>query len=166
MSKNWEEIKWIFDVDGSLRDIYIKNTTLEDWKILIHFLNSNHIIKYDTLGENKIINSIDLEYSIQYLLDETAQLETKIASIIIDDIIINQHFFSIEEIEFDIDPKEINSFKDYEKIVNFMEQISQLLRKPVILTGENQREFPLIEADFPQKKLKTLTKVEAMKLWK
>ncbi|WJS96932.1 hypothetical protein NYQ10_10855 [Flavobacterium johnsoniae] len=166
MTNNWTDIKWIFEPEGSLRDIYIKNTSIDDWKILINYLNSSQIVKYGLTGENQIINPIDLEYVIEYLHDETGLMETKCASIIIDNIIINQHFFSINEIEFDIDPREITSFEDYKEILNFMNEISRILQKSVILTGENQMDFPLIEVDFSKNLIKALTQKEAEKLWK
>lgn len=166
MTNNWDEIKWIFEPDGALRDIYVQNVEIEDWKILINYLNANHIVKYGLLGENKEINNIDLEYLIYYLNDETGELEVKIVSIIIDDIIINLHFFSIDEIEFDIDPKEIYSFDNYKKILDFMNKVSKILNKPLILTGENQRKFHLINVDFSKKTIKILTKKEAEQLWK
>ncbi|MFH6987668.1 hypothetical protein ACHRVW_07975 [Flavobacterium collinsii] len=166
MITNWNEIKWIFETDGSLRDIYIKNTKIEDWEILINYLNINHILQYGPPGKNKETYKIDLEYVIHYFNDETGELETKIASIIIDDIIINLHFFSVDEIELDIDPKEIYSFDNYRKILGFMNQLSELLDKPVTLTGENQSESPLINVDFSKKIIKTLTKKEAEHFWK
>lgn len=166
MLNNWEEIKWIFEPDGALRDIYVLNVTFEDWKILIDYLNLNHIVKYGPTGENEIINKIDKEYLTQMLNDETGEMECKTVSIILGNIIINTHFFCIDEIEFDIDPKEINTIFDFEKVLNFMNQISLILNKPVILTGENQREFPLIKVDFSKKLIKALTKKEAKQLWK
>lgn len=166
MTNNWDEINWIFEPDGALRDIYVQDVEIEDWKILINYLNTNHIVKYGLVGENKEINKIDLEYLIYYLNDETGELEVKIVSIIIDDIIINLHFFSIDEIEFDIDPKEIYSFDNYKKILDFMNKVSEILNKPLILTGENQRKLPLINVDFSKKTIKTLTKKEAEQLWK
>ncbi|WKL48016.1 hypothetical protein Q1W71_24090 [Flavobacterium pectinovorum] len=166
MENNWEEINWIFEPDGTLRDIYVENVTIEEWMILIDFLNFNHVIRYGPTGENQLTNIIDLEYSIQYLNDKTGLMESKCASIIIDSIIINLHFFTIDQIEFDIDPREINSFEDYKKVANFMNQISEKLEKPVILTGENQIDFPLIQVDFSKKLISALTKKEAKKLWK
>ncbi|WP_337964703.1 hypothetical protein [uncultured Flavobacterium sp.] len=164
MTNNWDEIKWIFEPDGALRDIYVRNVKTEDWKILINYLNINYIVRYGTLGENKEINKIDLEYLIHYLNDETGELEVKIVSIIIDDIVINLHFFSIDEIEFDVDPKEIYSFDNYKKLLGFMSEVSQILNKPLILTGENQIEFPLINVDFSKKIMNALTKKEAVRL--
>lgn len=166
MTTNWDEIKWIFESDGSLRDIYVKKVNIEDWKNLIIYLNENHIIKYGPAGENKINDKIDFEYLNKYFNDKTGELEVKIASIVINDIIINLHFFSINEIEFDIDPKEIYSFDNYKKVLDFMNQVSEFLNKPLILTGENQSDFPLINVDFSKKLIKALTKKEAEKLWK
>ncbi|MGE6355155.1 hypothetical protein ACQKCJ_14905 [Flavobacterium sp. NPDC079362] len=41
---DWDEIKWIFEPDGALIDIYVQNVKIEDWKILINYLNANHIV--------------------------------------------------------------------------------------------------------------------------
>lgn len=47
-----------------------------------------------------------------------------------------------------------------------MNQVSKILNKPLILTGENQSDFPLINVDFSKNLIKTLTKKEAKELWK
>jgi hypothetical protein len=31
MNREWNDIKWIFEHDGSLRDIYIQDVSLSDW---------------------------------------------------------------------------------------------------------------------------------------
>ena len=46
MNYNWENINWIFKSDGSLRDIYVQNTSIEDWGKLIDLLNSEYNLKY------------------------------------------------------------------------------------------------------------------------
>lgn len=165
MTNNWEEIKWIFEPDGTLRDIYVENVDIKDWKILIDYLNANHIVKYGPSDDNKIINRIDKDYLIQLLTDNTGKMELRTVSIIIDSIIINTHFFKVGEIEFDIEPKEINSVANYEKVLNFMNEISRILNKQLILTGENQSEFPLVKVEFSKKLIKALTKKEVEKLW-
>ena len=40
MTRIWDDIKWIFELDGSLRDIYVQDVTLSDWETLIDFLNT------------------------------------------------------------------------------------------------------------------------------
>ena len=164
MINNWEEIKWIFEPDGTLRDIYVENVNIEDWKILIDYLNANHILKYGPSNDNKIVNKADKDYLIKLLSDETGEMELKTLSIIVENIIINTHFFTIDEIEFDIEPQEINSETDYEKLLSFMNEISKILNKPLILTCENQIDFPLIKTDFSNGIIKALTKKAAEKL--
>ena len=166
MTNNWEEIKWIFEPDGTLRDIYVENVNIEDWKILIDYLNTNHIVKYGPSDDNQIINKINKDYLIQLLTDVTGKLELKTVAIIIDNIIINTHFFTVDEIEFDIEPEEINSVEDYEKVLSFMNEISRILNKQLILTGENQIQFPLVTVEFSKNLIKALTKKDAEKLWK
>ena len=166
MKNNWEEIKWIFEPDGSLRDIYVKNVTIEDWKILIDYLNASYIIKYGSANDNKIANKADKDYLIKLLTDGAGEMELKTVSIIIENIIINTHFFTIDVIEFDIEPREINSETNYVKLIGFMNEISRILTKPLILTGENQIDFPLIETDFSKGLIKALTMKDAKKLWK
>ncbi|WP_146185110.1 hypothetical protein [Flavobacterium pallidum] len=82
------------------------------------------------------------------------------------DILINCHLFSNSEIEFDIDPTEIKSETELNKIIAFMKSISKQLRKQIFLTGENDQEFPLITIDETSNVAHFLTKAEAVKKWK
>ena len=54
MTRNWNDIKWIFEPDGSLRDIYVQDVTLSDWEELIDFLNLNYDIKFGEDEQNQI----------------------------------------------------------------------------------------------------------------
>ena len=47
-----------------------------------------------------------------------------------------------------------------------MNEISRILNKQLILTGENQIQFPLVRVDFSKNLIKALTKKDAEKLWK
>ncbi|MCD0465799.1 hypothetical protein [Flavobacterium sp. ENC] len=158
MNLNWNDVNWIFKPEGSLRDIYIKNVTIEDWIIVIDHLNQNYSVRYGNDIDNNKTNKIDKEYVLQYFSDETAGMEIKLASIFIDKIMINLHFFSDEEIEFDIDPKEINSNTDLEIIIGFMNDMSQILNKETILTGEGESDYPLIAVDYGRKKIVFVSK--------
>lgn len=164
LTPNWIEIKWIFEPDGSLRDIYVEKVTIEDWKILIEFLNDNYSIKFGPTAENNFENKINSAYVTELLNGESKEMECRTASILIDQIIINTHFFYSEQIEFDVDPREINNSLDYDKIINFMFEISKNLNKQVILAGENQIELPLIKVDFTTNSVEALTKKEVEKL--
>lgn len=165
MKRNWNEIKWIFEPDGSLRDIYVQNVSIEDWEKLIDLLNSKYIVRFGVNGEDTNPNQIDKEYVIEYLHDESGKMESKSVSIDIDHITMNCHFFMPDQIEFDIDPTEINSIEDFEKIENFMVEVSKLLENQVTLTVENSPKFPLIKIDFNNQINRVLTEKEAQEYW-
>ena len=160
MTRNWNDIKWIFEPDGSLRDIYVQDVTISDWENLIDFLNLNYDIKF---GENEK-NQIDKEYVIQYLKDETGEMESKSLKIDFNGVNFHSYFFLSDQIEFDIDPREIKTIKDFESIEKFMVSINKTLKNQVTLTGENSPEFPLFKIDYDNDVNIVLTEKEATAL--
>jgi len=162
MRRNWDEIKWFFEADGSLRDIYIQDIILADWEKLIDFINSNYQLKF---GENDS-NQIDKEYIMKFLTDETSEMETTSLRIDFNRINIHCYFFLNNQIEFDIDPKEINSLNDFETIEKFMTSISKTLNSQITLTAQSYPEFPIFKIDFHKNINKFLTENEAKKLTK
>jgi hypothetical protein len=160
MKRNWKDIKWIFEPDGSLIDLYVQEVSLEDWKKLIALINEKYIVKFD--DKNKISEN----YAIEYLTDETGKIESRSASIFLGDIQLNCHFFLVDQIEFDIDPKKVNSMKDFELIEGFMIDVSIEIDNQITLTDENNPEFPLIKIDPNRKINKILTQNELKQYWK
>ena len=159
MKKNWEDIKWIFEPDGALRDIYVQEVSIDEWKIVIKLLNENYKVKY---GDT---NQISEQYTIDYLIDQTGKIESKSAAIYLNDIRLNCHFFLEDQIEFDIDPKEVNTIKDFELIEIFMLEISKSTDKQITLTGENNPKFPLIKIDSNREINTILTEEKAKEYW-
>ena len=160
MTRNWKDIKWIFEPDGSLRDIYVQDVTLSDWETLIDFLNLNYDIKF---GEDEQ-NQIDKEYMTKYLKDETGDMESKSLKIDFNEVNFHCYFFLPDQIEFDIDPREIKTINDFESIEKFMVSISKSLKNQVTLTEENSPEFPLFKIDVEKDINIILTEKEATEL--
>ncbi len=50
------------------------------------------------------------------------------------------HFFAQNEIEFDIDPREVHGQKQLDALLGFMQLLSDATGKDVVLTPENCRE--------------------------
>ena len=40
--QDWDDIKWIFELDGTLRDIYVQEVSIIDWENLIDLLNKRY----------------------------------------------------------------------------------------------------------------------------
>ncbi|MCC9073841.1 hypothetical protein LNQ49_19850 [Flavobacterium sp. F-65] len=140
---NWAELKKnIYYVDGSLRDIYIKNTDIVDNEKWCEFVNNNYVINWFNGIREINEDKIDFE-SVKGYLNNNHNLCSS-ASVYIEKIRINNHFFIDEEIENDISPNEINTIQDHEKIIKYMTELSILLNKPVILTPEGTEKEILI----------------------
>lgn len=135
----WEMCKQDFEWDdGSLRDIYIFKTTLHDWQTLSDFLRSTYELKYSIDGGHKAFPKLASEvFAVR--AKANAQLNFQAGK-----ILFACHFFDPEEIEFDIDPREIKSQSDLDTLLNFMQEIGNAICKPVSLAPENGREFPII----------------------
>ena len=144
MSKelNWSACSASFVQDGSLRDIYVRGTTINDWERFYRFL-------------------IEKKLPLSYLRsdDRTAEFPSSIAKIMEDrrcghtlsidlsGILLNTHFFNDREIELDLDPRDVNSEDRFKSLVNFMGEIGRLLRKEVVLTSENAPEAVILRIE-------------------
>ncbi|KAB1158548.1 hypothetical protein F7018_07980 [Tenacibaculum aiptasiae] len=163
--RNWKNIEWIFEKDGALRDIYVQNATISDWKKVVDLLNSDYKLTFGVYEDN-LTDKIDFEYVKIMFADETGELETKSATIDLDEIIVKCYFFLIDQIEFDINPCDIHSEIELKKVTDFMTVISTKLGKQITLCGENQPEFPFIKIDSKKGIEKILTEKDAQNLWK
>lgn len=136
----WEDYKVEFEFDGSWRDIYVLNTAVSDWQLLFDFLRSD-IYEYScTTGEEKTI----LPFFAKEVFEADYEFKP-LLKVNVDSVILNCHFFTDEEIEFDIDPREILSERQAEAIFTFMRQIGQTLNKEVVLTPENLQDAPIFK---------------------
>lgn len=158
MTRKWNDIQWIFEPDGSLRDIYVQDISIREWETLIDHLNANFNLTYSYQDK------IDKKYVLEYLQDTSGEMESKSLTIHLGQIKVNCYFFLSEQIEFDIDPKEVNSVSDFELIEQFMTSISESLQEQVTLTAENSPEFPLFKVDTNKGINKILTEKEANEL--
>jgi len=141
---NWTELKEkIYSWDGSWRDIYVLQTTLDDDKKWTDYVNENYRIEWFNGLKQTDENRIDFEVIKEFWNGNHDLCST--AKVFIDKIQINNHFFVDSEIENDIDPREINTIEDHESIVKYMSDLSQLLDKPIILTPENDKEIVLMK---------------------
>ena len=143
---NWEKLKQeIYLWDGSWRDIYIADTTKEDWRKWVDFVNSNYRIDWFNGKTNQDEDKVDFNIVLEFWNGNDDLRAT--ANVFVDHIQINSHFFIDQEIENDIDPREFNSIDDHNKLIGFMKELSKCLSRQVILTPENQHEIILLTVD-------------------
>lgn len=141
---DWQIMHYrIYHNDGSYRDIYAENTSIEDYAKYIEFLNANFKIIWKIHDESEITyDSINFERIKE--MWQNPNLARSTAQIHLNNIIIHDHFFDPSEIENDIDPGDIKTIDDHHLIIDYMKKISDIMNKNVILCPENTKESPLI----------------------
>lgn len=145
MNERSRIIQEVFYLDGSLRDIYVLGTSEDDWQALLTYLRmSPYPVEYLQGGE--MLGSLPEHASdIFALRDENSPLsELRIDR---DRLGLNCHFFTPDEIEFDLDPKDFQHEEQVASLLDFMRTIGRVLNKPIILTGENDVQGPLFRYD-------------------
>ena len=137
----WEKIKTdIYYSDGSLRDIYVLDSTIEDWKKWIGFINENYQVKFeyfDNQGNKKIESKINFDEVSKYWNNYENSIS---AEFLVGEVLLKCYFFSIDEIENDFFPEEVKTIEQHNLIIEYLKSISKILNKEVILTPENYSE--------------------------
>lgn len=119
-----------FEADGSLRDIYALDTSVTDWNRLLNLSPSLGEAAYFRGGKaaplptsaSSIFEDVDHSHLLQFSLGGP---------------VINTHFFIADEIEFDLDPKEITSQVDLDLVLDFCASVGRGIQRDIRITPEN-----------------------------
>lgn len=142
----WQQLKRkIYHEDGSLRDLYVLHTSEEDWQKWVTLVNTAYRVEFFNGAANAVEKQIDFQLIAACWSDTWSNFDASSATIRIRDIRINCHFFGSDDIENDIQPKEIRSVDDHHAVLAYMQAVSVALGKPIRLTEENSRNAVLIE---------------------
>lgn len=142
MSKDSIGIQEVIDAvafrDGSLRDVYIFETSLEDWDRLLSLLKEQFTLESEEFIPNSIREIIPIRQERGFLLRVK----------LLEELTANCHFYVCETesspIEFDFDPREMQSPDFMIKVLQFMSKVGDGLNKDVFLTEENSETSVLL----------------------
>jgi hypothetical protein len=87
--------------------------------------------------DGRLLDKINAGF-INYRWDE--EHYTACASVFLNKVQVSCHFFTDKRIENDIDPSQLQSLEDHHIVLGYMQAISTLLGKEVILTEENSED--------------------------
>ncbi|MGG4207761.1 hypothetical protein ABEW60_26050 [Paenibacillus jamilae] len=121
-----EILNKFFYKDGSLRDIYILDTTSMDWdKLLTNF-------KFTIYKNGEIMDD-------EYIPSEQELLNGNLINVnlIYKGISFNGYYNNSDFIEFDLHPTAIDSIESLNKLLDFMKELTQETNKEIILTPES-----------------------------
>jgi hypothetical protein len=137
----WSEVKAEFDWDGSLRDIYIHATTINDWRAVYTILKQSPRTELWLNGELAPLPD-DCADFFAAGSELSAILRARLGT-----ITAVFHFFTEEEIECDIDPRDVKSQVELDALLAFLKEIGDSVGKQSILTPENFRESVIFRYD-------------------
>ncbi len=138
----WKAASELFEWDGSWRDLYVFSTTIEDWDRVMRALAASAFQSEFTRGG--VVSSMPRSFAEHF--NAGAERPLLMLSVIIDGVRFNAHLFCEDEIEFDIDPREVSDAKHFDALVAFMNFVANAVAKPVVLTPENGPQHSLLVA--------------------
>jgi hypothetical protein len=124
----WDPVKDDFAWDGSLRDIYIAPAKADDWASIWPMLREYPGAEFSYEGNNEAPPATVQEvFASRASGNPMLRLRAGSVSIVF-------HFFSTEEIECDMDPRDITYQPDLDALLGFIRQLAdrtgmRLLRK-------------------------------------
>ncbi len=129
----WAKVTAELDWDGSLRDIYVLETSESDWGTLLAALSS---WPFETsFLVDGVPTQLPQSAVAAFQIRERAAPSRRIN---ISGITVQAHFFTADEIEFDIDPRAISTPASLVALSEFICRLGQALDRPVVLSHENQ----------------------------
>lgn len=134
----WDRCRKDFEPDGALRDIYVHGTTIAQWRAVFDVLRANCALEYSVDGSlQPVPATVEAVFSLRGTA--SASLHFRVGG-----ILVACHFFTTEEIEFDVSPREINSQATLDELLGFMRLIGDLLDRPVVMSHENDALHPFL----------------------
>lgn len=132
---DWPQLARNFEADGSLRDICIFGTSIDDWaNVWAALIVEPSSLAFTVDGEP---STAPLDVAAVFLL---GRAHSVCASYALGNQHLNCHFFLEEEIEFDLDPSDVVGADEAKQLAEFMTRMGRATSKEVRLTLENEKD--------------------------
>lgn len=136
----WDDVAHYFELDGSLLDAYVFDVSMADWQHVIDVVRAQRWRLDYTVGGS----SQPLPQQSSDIFAARGDASTTLTIWPTPDIAVNTHFFSDDEIEFDFEPGELQGQDPLDVLCAFLRTIGGTLNKPIVLTPENNPDWPLL----------------------
>ncbi len=128
----WDSVAEEFAFDGSWRDIYVSDTDLQAWqRVLDRLRQEAYKLVYHRAG-----NPTELPAAAADAFPAKGEAD-RMLSVYFAGVQANCHFFTRGEIEFYIDPREVQGQRQLDALLAFMRLLSDATGKDAVLTPEN-----------------------------
>lgn len=143
----WDDVADWFEPDGSLLDVYVLDANETDWQRVIDLVRSRGWrFDYTVEGQSRPLPQQAADIFALRRAEATVTMHIWPAP----NMLVNTHFFSDDEVEFDFDRTELQGQHHLDVLCRFMRSLGHQLGKPVRLTPENGPEHPLLVYSPPE----------------
>lgn len=124
---------WV--VDGSLRDIYVSGATQVTWGAFLELARS--------YGAKLLSQGRPADFpAVQDGLADLGHNHLLVVSL--GQVRLHCHFFSPDEIELDVDPRDVTSEDDHLAVLKFVRSLSISCKLAAVITPENLKDRPYL----------------------
>ncbi|MGW3287848.1 hypothetical protein ACWDR3_24780 [Streptomyces sp. NPDC001002] len=130
----WDDVKAFFDPDlmGALPDVLVPETSVEDWQAVLDLVGASGWTCHYSEGE-AVLPVPRAEAVLSRPADaECPELRVWPTA----DVLAIFRFHSVEEIDFDVDLRELQGQERLDVFCGFLTIIGRRLGKPVVMYGE------------------------------
>jgi hypothetical protein len=132
----FEDVAEDFVPEGAWRDIYVLNTTIQEWDRVLQVVRSSYGHKYSIANTpapmpDSAEAALEIHHACQLLEVDLGRFT------------LNCHFFCEEEIEFDMRPQDVDA-ASFPQLVGFLTAIGTALQRNVFVTYENHPGLPIL----------------------
>ena len=135
---NWKICRKEFAPNGALRDIYILDASIEHWRKVFKILTTTYDLEYRVDGDvQPIPRSVDEIFDVRATASPLMRFQLAGVTVVC-------HFFCVEQIELDVDPREVNSATAFDGLISVLKLIGDGLDRRVIMSCESDEQHPFI----------------------
>ncbi|WP_246124460.1 hypothetical protein [Nocardia bhagyanarayanae] len=142
---SWEDVAPHFDArdGGVLPDVHVPGTSVEDWQSLFDLVRERGWGCEYREGFARLPFPSAAEVFSRSAEGECVEVYVRP----VPDVLAIFRAYSAEEIDFDVDLRELQGQDRLDILCDFLSAVGRRLGKPVIMTAEGFREFPILEYD-------------------
>jgi hypothetical protein len=137
----WSDVADLFVPDGGLLDIYVFGTNVEEWeKVIATVATQGWQVGFSATGWPGMPD-------VREIFAQLDDLSVCVSVQPVAGLVINTHFFTEEEIEFDLEPSDVRGQTDFDALCTFLRVVARAAGKPIVLTPENSGHLHLLAYD-------------------
>ncbi|WP_143133141.1 hypothetical protein [Pseudoduganella namucuonensis] len=136
------QIPMLWEPDGSLRDVYLADISAEGWSKFIQYASA-HPFTYKADGEDADFPGVAEVFRLR---DRSHCL-----SIWVGDATANCHFVLDDEIELDLDPREVLGPNEHNSLLDFIEGAALAVGVNASVTPEGSQNSPFMAFDVQER---------------